>query len=363
MIIASWFHSLSPFIYRFTEHFGIRWYGVAYLAGFVVAYAILMRLAKKGRILVPAAFVPDAMMWLIGGALIGGRLGYVLFYDPHAIWTFTKDPPWWGVLAIHHGGMASHGGMIGIIIGTYRISRGWKTETGEVVGRCPMLYVMDLAALVAPFGIFFGRIANFINGELLGQIRTPPGVEGPWWTVQFPQELLSGHAPKLTTDQEQKLLALAEQYVQPGERGVTKRAIERLVEHAKEHAAELKPLLSSRDPSQLYQAIGEGLIVGMVLWLMWSRPKRPGVIAGAFLLSYGVVRIITEFSRLPDAQFKLQRIAGLSRGQWLSVAMLIGGVAVVWLAQRSRAAKISGWKAVAAPMTAAERPAETMPQG
>ncbi len=343
MILASWLHTLSPFILRITESFGIRWYGMAYLLGFAVAYLILHRLAARGKILVPRAFLPDAMMWLIGGALIGGRLGYVLFYDQPALWTFTNDAPWWGVLAIQKGGMASHGGMIGIVIGAWRISRGWRTESGEVVGRCSMLHVMDLAGLVAPFGIFFGRVANFINGELLGRVVTPPGVEGPWWTVQFPQELVSGHAPALTAAQEHAVVSLARQYVLPGETAISKQTYERLIERAGDHAAELKPLLASREPSQLFQAVGEGVVVGMVVWLVWMKPRRPGVIAGVFLLTYGVMRIVTEFSRLPDAQFAHQRLAGLSRGQWLSVGMLVAGVGVLYAAKKMRRAAVGGW--------------------
>ncbi|MGE3106826.1 MAG: prolipoprotein diacylglyceryl transferase [Phycisphaerales bacterium] len=336
MTLAAWLHTLSPFAVRFTENFGIRWYGLAYIAGFFVAYLILQRLAARGKILVPAPFVPDAMMWLIGGALVGGRVGYVLVYEQSAIWTFTSSPPWWEVLAINHGGMASHGGMVGIIIGCWRVSRGWKTETGEVVGRCPMLHVMDAAALVAPFGIFFGRIANFINGELLGRIVTPPGVEGPWWSVQFPQELTDGHAPPLTEAQAAQVITLARQYMKPGEEHVTRQSLERLISHASEHAAALKPLLASRQPSQILQALGEGGVVAVVLWILWARKRAPGVIAAAFLFTYGVMRIVTEFSRLPDAKFVHQRFAGLSRGQWLSVGMIIAAGVVFYLAGRAR---------------------------
>lgn len=343
MILASWLHTISPFIWRITENFGIRWYGAAYLAGFAIAYLILMRLAKRELIAVPRACVADAMMWLIGGALIGGRIGYVLFYDQMALWTFTGDPPWWGVLAIQRGGMASHGGMIGIVIGAWRISRGWRLETGEVVGRCSMLHVMDLAGLVAPFGIFLGRVANFINGELLGRVVTPPGVEGPWWTVQFPQELLSGHAPKLSAEQEYSLVGLARRYAEAGDAGITRRAFERLIENAGKHASELKPLLASREPSQLFQAVGEGVVVGLAVWVVWAKARRPGVVAGVFLMTYGVMRIVTEFSRLPDAQFAMQRLWGLSRGQWLSVGMLVAGAGVMYTARRMKRDRIGGW--------------------
>ncbi|MBC7771361.1 MAG: prolipoprotein diacylglyceryl transferase, partial [Pyrinomonadaceae bacterium] len=206
MTLAAWLHTLSPFILRMTETVGIRWYGMAYLAGFAMAYLVLLRLARKGRVSIPPERVADAIMWLIGGVLVGGRLGFVIFYEPDKIWTITSSFPFWDVLAIHHGGMASHGGMAGVAVAGWRISRGWRAQDGRIVGRTSVWHLLDIAAIISPFGLFFGRIANFINGELLGKIESPPGIEGPWWTVQFPQELLtSGHAPALTEPQQQQL--------------------------------------------------------------------------------------------------------------------------------------------------------------
>jgi len=265
MLLAAWLHTLSPFVLRISDTFGVRWYGLAYLAGFLAAYLCLRAMARRGLALIPEERLPDAMMWLIGGALVGGRLGYVLVYDRSQMTTFTGSFPFWGVLAIHHGGMASHGGMVGVIVAAWRISRGWKTEMGTVVGRCPVPHVMDLAALVCPFGLFFGRIANFVNGELLGRIVTPPGVEGPWWTVQFPQELTSGHAPALNPAQHAELMSLASQYMQPGTAPSKNYLLEQVIEHASANAAMLKPLLSSREPSQLLQAAAEGVVVGAVV--------------------------------------------------------------------------------------------------
>ncbi|MBC7771098.1 MAG: prolipoprotein diacylglyceryl transferase, partial [Pyrinomonadaceae bacterium] len=167
-------------------------------------------------------------------------------------------------------------------------------------------------------------------GELLGKIEAPPGVEGPWWTVQFPQELLtSGHAPALTEPQQQQLLLLAGKYLLPNEEPRYSVLIERLVAHAAENAAALKPLLASRQPSQLFQAAAEGIIVGVLVWIAWTYSKIAGVAGAVFLMSYGVLRIATEFSRLPDAQFVNGRPMGLSRGQWLSVVMILAGIGVL----------------------------------
>jgi phosphatidylglycerol:prolipoprotein diacylglycerol transferase len=350
LTLGAWLHTLDPFVVRFTDGFGVRWYGMAYLAGFVVAYVLLRWLASRGLTPIPRERVPDAMMWFIAGVLVGGRAGYILVYQPSLLWEFFPTPPWWGALAINQGGMASHGGMAGVILAAWRISRGWRDEHGEVRGRCSPLHVCDLAALVAPAGLLLGRVANFINGELLGRIVSPPGVEGPWWSVQFPQELRGwvapgvreGHAPPLTEAQEQQLLALVERVRHV--KDSFPQAVDRLIDHAAEYAAQLKPLLASRHPSQIYQGLAEGVLVGAAVWLAAARPRKPGVVGGVFLVAYGVLRIVTETIRLPDPQFGAAgRPAGLSRGQWLSVAMVAAGVAVLAACSRRAAPRLLGW--------------------
>jgi phosphatidylglycerol:prolipoprotein diacylglycerol transferase len=355
MTLAAWLHTLSPIIVRFTDAFAVRWYGVAYLAGFALGYAVLLRLARRRLVLIPYERVGDAVMWLILGVLVGGRLGYVTFYDPSAWITFTKSFPFWEVFAIHHGGMASHGGIAGVMAAAYRISRGWKDpETGQTVGRCPPLHVMDIAALICPFGLFFGRLANFVNGELLGRIVAPPGTPGPAWAVQYPQELkgiraispsgevaISEHAQPLTLEQGRELYSLLQQVGAPGD--TLSRRISLLIEHAKDFAPQLKGLLASRHPSQLYQAAAEGLVLGGLLWIIWAKPRKPGVIGVWFLIGYGVLRILTEFIRLPDPQFVHGRYAGLSRGQWLSVAMIVGGFGLLALIRKWGGPALGGW--------------------
>src|SRR5690606_3760776 len=147
--------------------------------------------------------------------------------------------------------------------------------------------------------------ANFVNGELLGKIVAAPGEPGPSWSVRFPQELLSGHAPELTPAQTDRLLSLLAPYRMPGEQSLGP-AVERMIhalqrggETARALARDLPQVLAARHPSQLYQAVAEGLIVLAALWIVWSRPRKPGVVGCWFLIVYGVGRIATEFWRLP----------------------------------------------------------------
>ncbi|MDX2115576.1 MAG: prolipoprotein diacylglyceryl transferase [Planctomycetota bacterium] len=336
LTIAAWLHDLDPFVFRITETFGVRWYGLAYVAGFLAAWAILKTLARRGSILLREELVTDLIVTVIVGTLVGGRLGYVLFYSPDLLTSFESSFPFWGVLAFHRGGMASHGGMVGIAIASWLFARKHKLS---------FAHVADCLAFVAPVGVFFGRLANFINGELLGKIVALPGERAPWWSVKFPQELVEGHAPELSTDQQEALLELLQKVARPEDPpGV---AVERLLEAVRAHTPgvreALEPLISARHASQLYQAAAEGIVVGVLLAALWAKPRKPGVIAAWFLVSYGVGRVLTEFIRLPDAHLAVQRIAGLSRGQWLSVLMIVVGAAALWRIGRSSARAVGGW--------------------
>ncbi|HRQ71510.1 MAG TPA: prolipoprotein diacylglyceryl transferase [Phycisphaerales bacterium] len=330
-------HTLDPFVLEFAPGWGVRWYGLSYVAGFVVGWLLLRWLARRGLAMVPTDRVADAMLWIVGGVLVGGRLGYVLFYKPEYLWTLDAGFPWWAALAINRGGMASHGGMIGVILAAWRISRGWRDDDGSIRGRCPPLHVMDLMALIAPAGLFFGRVANFINGELPGRVVATPGEPAPWWSVKFPQEIVGGHESFRTREQEEAVDAIVSRYMLPGEdfgSGFERmmRALRRGGEESDRLAAELTPLISARAPSQLLQALCEGVVVGALIWTIgvaMARLRSPGVVGAWFLISYGVLRIATEFVRLPDADLAVQRVLGLSRGQWLSAAMVVAGVVVL----------------------------------
>jgi phosphatidylglycerol:prolipoprotein diacylglycerol transferase len=194
-----------------------------------------------------------------------------------------------------------------------------------------------------------GRIANFINGELLGKIVAQPGEPAPWWAVKFPQEVFSGHDAKLNHEQNLKLWAIIDQFRIGTE--ADKVAYERAVrtlqgggEKAAAVAKQLEPILSSRYPSQLMQAVTDGLVLGLVLWLIWWKPRKPGVIGCWFMIVYGVMRIATEFVRLPDTQLQgLKDKTGLSMGQWLSVLMVVGGAAGLVFMSRRDVPKMGGW--------------------
>ncbi len=348
--LAAWLHDLDPVLVRLGP-LTLHWYGVSYLLAFALGYFILVTLSKRGLIAIPRARVADAVMWMVGGVLIGGRLGYVLFYEPSLLWHVDSAFPYWGVFMIHRGGMASHGGMIGLAVGAWRASRGWKMEDGTIQGRCSVLHLMDVIALGGVWGITFGRLANFVNGELLGRVVEPArvlgGGDGPWWGVRYPQELTERWSELPAAQQEAVAQAFGEPLVgSEMSEGLYQRivqAIASLQDGSVEARTLLEPLLSVRHPSQLYQAFMEGIVTGVVIWAIWARPRRPGVVGAWFLIVYGIGRVLTEFVRLPDVG--LGRFLGLSRGQWLSVLMvLIGAVALVVLKQRA-AAPMGGWLA------------------
>lgn len=341
--LAAWTHDLSPFALEFSPGVGLRWYGLAYLAGFVIAWWLIRSLARRGLVRIPTERAADVIFTVILGVLIGGRLGYVLIYDRSLLWDFSASPPWWGLLAINRGGMASHGAFVGLVAASWWAARAHRTST---------LHVMDVLALVGLPGVFLGRLANFVNGELLGRVVAAPGEPAPWWAVRFPSELLEGHAPALTPAQESQLLALL-QRVAPGRPyGEAARLLIRDIQNgAADLARELTPLLAARHPSQLYQAIVEGLIVPAALWLLWRRPRKPGFIVGWFFVLYGGGRVVTEIWRLPDAQLAQRALGatpgGLSYGQWLSVGMIGAGVAILVAVTRRQADRFGGWGASA----------------
>jgi phosphatidylglycerol:prolipoprotein diacylglycerol transferase len=305
--------------------------------------------ANRGVSLIPASRVGDAVVAIVLGVVAGGRLGYVFLYEPSLLWQFTPGAPWWGVLAIQNGGMSSHGGGIGVVVAAWRISRGWKEvdEAGAVRinGRAPMLHVLDVLALGTPVGLLLGRLANFVNGELLGRIVAMPGERAPWWAVRYPQEVTSAHDPARTPAQQGALLDVIDAYRQGGEGdGAAWERVLRGVQRGDDGLVErLEPLISARAPSQLVQALCEGVILGLILWFIARKPRRPGIIGCWFVICYGVMRIGTELVRLPDAHLGVERIAGLTRGQWYSGAMVAVGVVFLFIIRGRNRPKIGGW--------------------
>lgn len=241
----------------------VRWYGLAYLAAFVVSFFLTRWLVRRWKIALTDDDLLTIILAAVIGVVVGGRLGYVLFYSGGDPLTSPAQ-----ILAIWTGGMSFHGGLAGILIGGAVASR--------VLG-VPWLTLCDLGAVCAPVGLFFGRLANFVNEELWGRVTTVP------WAVVFPS---AGPLP--------------------------------------------------RHPSQLYEALLEGAVLfAVMLWLVTRRPVPPrGVLVGWLLTLYGVFRILVELLREPDIQVGILP-GGLTMGQLLSVPVLLGGIGVlVWAYQR-----------------------------
>jgi phosphatidylglycerol:prolipoprotein diacylglycerol transferase len=341
--LGGWTHDLSPIALQITQGFAIRWYGLSYLAGFAAAYLLLRFLAKRHATRIPAERALDAILTLVVGVVVGGRLGYVLLYDPTLL-RFESTFPFWGVLAINRGGMASHGGILGVVIAAWKLSRGFKTESGETVGRCPPLHAMDVCAMIAPAGLFFGRVANFVNGELLGKIIAVPAQTAPWWAVRYPQEIISEPPDRLphTAEQWDAIRRLSLEYALPNEGwGDGYERLIAAIQRGDRIATEaLTPLLTARYPTQLMQAALDGLLVGVVVWLVAMKPRKPGIIGAWFLITYALGRIAMDFVRLPDAG--IAQFGGITRGQIYSALMLIIGLVTVVVVTRSNAERISG---------------------
>lgn len=346
----AWFHTLSPYIIK-NNLVPLRWYGVSYALGFLVGWLLLKFLCKRRACLIPYERIGDAILIAVMGVVIGGRLGYVFFYEPSLLVQFTPDFPWWGLLAINRGGMASHGGIIGVIIAAFIIARGFKTPTGTRIGKAPVLHILDTMSLICGPGLGLGRLANFINGELLGKIVAMPGEPAPKWAVKFPHEIdgefmsKGGHRPELTVEQQAALNQIVEPFRLPGRtfEDAWHRVLERIWAGDSALAKAVEPFVAARHPSQLYQALTDGIVLTACLWLIARKPRRPGVVGCWFLIVYGIMRIITEFYRLPDAQLAVKRIAGLSRGQWLSVGMVAAGLFALPIILSRAKPRLGGW--------------------
>jgi phosphatidylglycerol:prolipoprotein diacylglycerol transferase len=272
MFLAYWVHQLSPFLGPHWGNFGIRYYGLAYMLGFVTAWWLLIRYARAGRSHVPAPKVPDLMVAIIFGVLIGGRIGYFVLYQPETLLSSPLD-----LFRVWDGGMASHGGFIGVAIALAWFARAEKVR---------FAHIADVVVSTAPAGLFFGRIANFINGELWGKITDVR------WAIIFPKSAAPGTPIHL---------------IQP------------------------------RHPSQLYEAGLEGLLLlAFVQWRFWRTDvveRSPGRLSGEFLIAYAVVRMIGERFREPDAGISL--LYGLSRGTFYSIFMIVAGaILILWSTRR-----------------------------
>lgn len=340
-------HDLSPFLIHFTGDLGIRWYGLSYIGGFVTAYLVIAWLAKRQRMGLTTDMVGDFITYAAIGILVGGRLGYCIFYSPDLFLKFKPGFPFWGVLAVNEGGMASHGGIIGLIAACLIFS--FKHGISR-------FYLFDLAAVTGPIGIFYGRIANFINGELVGR-----PVEGHFpFTIKFPQDILSWSSNEVARlgelanvvdkipgmNREQWLTWVDQFRTDAGARESIQNGLYKIVEAIQSGNAAAKesiaPLLIERYPSQLIASLGEGLLVFLILFFYWYKPRRPGAVGALFVCLYAIVRICTEQFRMPDAHIGYQ-LFGLTRGQWLSIGMLFVGMVLMFLWNRKNILATPGW--------------------
>lgn len=320
MMLAAWLHNIDPYAVKLWEGGPIRWYGLSYLLGFVIAYGLVKRVLRVGQnVTLDHKRAADFIICVAIGIVVGGRLGYVLFYQPALFIEFTADLPFWSALAINKGGMASHGGMLGGLLACLYFA--WRHQQ-------PVMFLYDLFAFGAPLGLFFGRVANFINGELYGRPCDPDFI----FAVKFPQELYE---------------------LPPQETAVLGMSVERAIAAVQQGNPRVIELLSNLDlltprhPSQLYAAVLEGLVVFAVLAVLYRRAVKPGVIGAAFGMTYAVMRIINEFFRMPDEHLRDAEFAavGITRGQWLSVGLFLLGVGVLVVALRSGRARMGGWGA------------------
>ena len=259
------FQSLDPVAFTLGP-VTVRWYGIAYVLGFICAALVIWRLAKRWRVRVNEDALLTIMVCAIIGIIVGGRLGYVLFYGNGA---YLQNPL--EIFALNHGGMSFHGGLIGALL------------SGIVAAKLtgiPYLTLADLGCVAAPLGLFFGRLANFINGELWGAPTDLP------WGVVFGGA--AGNFP--------------------------------------------------RHPSQLYEAVLEGIVIFCVLFVLSRKlPPRPrGTFLGIFLVMYGAFRFLVEFVREPDVQLGYLWGGWLTMGQLLSVPLIVVGVCVLIYAVRMK---------------------------
>ena len=253
--------------------FQLRWYSIAYLAGIFLGYWYLLKLLKQPGAPMARRHADDLVFYASLGIILGGRIGYVLFYN---LPFYTAHPL--AIFKLWDGGMSFHGGVIGTSIGILLLAR----REG-----LPWLRLHDYVACCVPIGLFFGRLANFVNAELWGAPTNVP------WAVRFP-EIVDG----------------------------------------------ISVLGPPRHPSQLYEALLEGVVLFAILGFMFWRTKaryEPGKLVGAFILFYGIFRFGVEFVREPDSQLiQFARTTGLHMGQWLTVPMIVGGLYLMATANKRR---------------------------
>ena len=293
-MLAYYLDDLDPIIFRIYDNVGPRWYGLSYVLAFISSFVLFLWLAKRGYADLPVERVGDFITGAaLFGVIVGGRLGYVLLYNPEML----RAPL--SILRVWEGGMSSHGGMIGLLLFTlyyaHRHKVSWR-NLGDNLG------------VTAPVGLFFGRCANFINGELYGRASHGP------WAIQFPKELLDH-----PTEADRAISSCTQ--IDPAL--TTPEAIIGAAHSQPQVANALRSILIPRHPSQLYEAFFEGIVLFAILWFVRTRTRQPnGMLMGLFFVCYAIFRIVIEYFREPDAAL----IGPFTRGQFFSFFLIAIGV-------------------------------------
>lgn len=340
-------HDFSPFLFQFQDGVGLRWSGVAYVLSFVSSYFLILWLARRQRTGINAQFVGDFVTACAIGALIGARLGYCLFYDFDLLFRFRPSVPFWGILALNEGGLSSHGGIIGLVLTCF-----WFAARHSV----NHLYLFDLVGICGPLGILFGRIANFMNGEFIGrevEPTFPMAMKFPTeiyrWPKWQPDKLAQlGDVVALVPDlKKDEWLNWSQNFkTDPTLSGQINDALLRIVAEIQNGNTQIRdalaPLLVPRHPAQLYGAVLEGLLLFILLWMFWRRPQKAGLVGATFLIAFGFLQLVVERFRMPDAGVGYDWL-GLTRGQWLSFAVIVIGLCLSFVWSRSGSVVIPGW--------------------
>lgn len=315
-VIATYVHDLNPIALPIYGGLALRWYGLAYLMGFVAGFLLLRNLARRGLWVMAPEKVGDFIAaCALFGVFLGGRLGYIFFYHlPKVGWgSLIHDPM--VLFRVWEGGMASHGGILGLAVFTWFYAKKHQVSWASLA---------DGLCVVGPLGLFFGRLANFINGELYGRIAT-----GVPWAVKFPLSLAEQSA------ETQDLAWQACVRVDP--QLVNANSLETLIDAARQNpklSETLGEYLPARHPSQIYEALLEGALLFTILWVVRLRfPKAPaGLITGMFFALYAIFRIFGEQFREPDAAM----VGFLTKGQFFSFFMFLFAAAFFAHAWRGR---------------------------
>jgi phosphatidylglycerol---prolipoprotein diacylglyceryl transferase len=276
-----YFHDINPIAFSLGP-VSVHWYGLMYLAAFVIAFYLGKHRLAQHRLPITTDQFSDLLFNGMLGVILGGRLGYVFFYS---FSDFLANPLM--IFRIWEGGMSFHGGLIGVLVSSWWWSRQLKIKFWDT---------MDFVSPIVPIGLGMGRVGNFVGGELWGRVSDVS------WAMIFPKAVESAQG----TVEELKALAA-----------------QGLLEH------------EARHPSQLYQVLIEGVILFLIVWMFSAKPRARYAVSGVFALTYGLGRFIVEFWREPDSQLGFLAFDWVTMGQLLSLPLILLGMVLLWLSRRA----------------------------